>query len=157
MRTKEANQPEPGAPRRSAGQLMVANVAFAFALLALICGVCWLLETYRHEGLDIPDEKVVATERLAHALAGPRYFNIPPGEALDEEGRAAEMPVVPHISPEAARSQMARVAADRNFAPEASAKLSKVIDRLVEEPKSRVAGRPHLNLLRLNLALDELK
>ncbi len=59
--------------------------------------------------------------------------------------------VDPHISPEAARCQISRVAAARNLPPQ---KISKLIDRGTELPQFGLLGEPRVNVLRLNLALD---
>jgi K+-transporting ATPase ATPase C chain len=60
----------------------------------------------------------------------------------------------PHISPNAARSQIARVAAARNMSIE---KISAVVDNTVEEPEFGFLGEPRVNVLKLNRALDQLR
>jgi K+-transporting ATPase ATPase C chain len=60
----------------------------------------------------------------------------------------------PHISPEAARSQVPRVAATRNMSIQ---KISGLIDEIVEEPQFGFLGEPRVNVLRLNRALDQLR
>jgi K+-transporting ATPase ATPase C chain len=59
----------------------------------------------------------------------------------------------PHISPEAVRSQVARVAAARNISIQ---KLSELVDRTIEPPQLGFLGEPRVNVLRLNRALDQL-
>jgi len=61
--------------------------------------------------------------------------------------------VDPHISPEAARSQIPRVAAARDMSIE---KISEVVDRTIESPQFGFLGEPRVNVLRLNRALDQL-
>jgi K+-transporting ATPase ATPase C chain len=59
----------------------------------------------------------------------------------------------PHISPEAARSQIPRVAVARNVSIE---KISEVVDQAIELPQFGFLGEPRVNVLRLNRALDQL-
>lgn len=57
----------------------------------------------------------------------------------------------PHISPAAARFQLARVARARAL-PEAV--LAQLVERCTEGPDWGLFGEPRVNVLRLNLALD---
>jgi hypothetical protein len=141
----------------SKGRLLTFIGIGAVLLLALILGVTEMMERREMDRLVIPDEKTVAVERLAEMLTGPRSFQVAPGEAMDTAGVPNASPPAPHISPVAARRQVERIAKVRNFTAETSAKIHKLIDRLTETPKSRAIGEDHVNLLRLNLALDELK
>ncbi len=78
------------------------------------------------EGTDVPAEMVFAS-----------------GSGLD-----------PHISPEAARLQIDRVAEARNLPREQVADL---VEDFVESPQLGFLGQPRVNVLLLNLALDELQ
>ena len=59
----------------------------------------------------------------------------------------------PHISPAAARVQIARVAKARGISGRAVAVL---VDRATEAPQFGVLGQPRVNVVALNLALDAL-
>src|ERR1700736_383778 len=56
----------------------------------------------------------------------------------------------PNISPEAARSQIARVAAARNTSIQ---KITALIDQAIEQPQFGFLGEPRVNVLQLNRAL----
>jgi K+-transporting ATPase ATPase C chain len=60
----------------------------------------------------------------------------------------------PHISPEAARIQIARVAKTRNLSEE---KVKALVEDHIEKPSMEVFGMERVNVLKLNLALDTLK
>jgi K+-transporting ATPase ATPase C chain len=60
----------------------------------------------------------------------------------------------PHISPEAARAQIPRVAAARNMPPQ---KIEQLVAQITEAPQLGFLGEPRVNVLRLNLALDHLR
>jgi potassium-transporting ATPase KdpC subunit len=59
----------------------------------------------------------------------------------------------PHISPEAARLQIARVAAARGISAD---QVKALMEKFVESPQWGVFGEERVNVLRLNLALDDL-
>jgi K+-transporting ATPase ATPase C chain len=60
----------------------------------------------------------------------------------------------PHISPEAARLQIDRVAEARELEREIVASL---VEQYIEEPQFGFLGQPRVNVLMLNLALDGLR
>jgi K+-transporting ATPase ATPase C chain len=57
----------------------------------------------------------------------------------------------PHISPEAARLQIARIATSRGLSTD---KVTALVNEFTEPPQWGFLGEARVNLLRLNLALD---
>ncbi len=59
----------------------------------------------------------------------------------------------PHISPEAARLQVARVAVSRGLSKD---KVAELVEKFVEPPQWGFLGEARVNVLLLNVALDDL-
>jgi potassium-transporting ATPase KdpC subunit len=63
----------------------------------------------------------------------------------------------PHISLEAARMQITRVANARGFDAERTKALSNLIERSVEQPQFGIFGNARVNVVTLNVAVDAVK
>jgi potassium-transporting ATPase KdpC subunit len=88
--------------------------------------------------------------RAAHEL--PTDAPVPP-ELLTASGSGLD----PHISPEAARFELNRVARERGFDAKHTAQGAALISRFTEAPQWGFLGQPRVNVLLLNLALDRLQ
>jgi K+-transporting ATPase ATPase C chain len=83
--------------------------------------------------------------------------HLPIGTSVPKEMLfASASGVDPHISPEAARLQIDRIASVRGFDPEQRSLLIKLVDENTMGPQMQLFGEPRVNVLKLNIALDEL-
>jgi K+-transporting ATPase ATPase C chain len=62
-----------------------------------------------------------------------------------------------HISPEAARLQINRIAERRHLTSLQQESLSALVERSIEQPQLGFLGMPRVNVLRLNRMLDTIK
>lgn len=91
-------------------------------------------------------ERIAALTAEVAAREGVAPAQVPP-ELVTRSGSGLD----PHLSPEAARVQAARVARARGLAP---AQVAALVAEHTEEPALGLFGRPRINVLELNLALD---
>lgn len=73
-----------------------------------------------------------------------------PGDMVFASGSGLD----PHISPEAARRQVERVAKARAYNEAQTQALTQLVERAVESPQFGIFGQERINVLRLNMALD---
>lgn len=99
--------------------------------------------------VSIEQERAAADALLVEKLSGPRYFNAPVDTVPEDGG--------PWIKVHEARSQMARVIAERKLGPEGARAVEQLIETMTEHHPSRVLGGMRINLPRLNLSLDSIK
>lgn len=75
-------------------------------------------------------------------------------DAPEEMLTASASGLDPHISPQAAAQQVARIASARHVPPE---RISALVDDVTEAPQYGIFGEPRVNVLALNLRLDQIK
>ncbi|PZW39313.1 K+-transporting ATPase ATPase C chain [Humitalea rosea] len=83
------------------------------------------------------------TERVSGAREVPADAATASGSGLD-----------PHISPESARRQIARIAAARNLPVQ---RLATLVEQNIEARELGLLGEPRVNVLRINLALEAFR
>jgi K+-transporting ATPase ATPase C chain len=96
-----------------------------------------------------PDHLKAVGERLA---AVTKEEGVSPGQVSSEMVTASGGGLDPHIPPDAAELQVARVARARNID---GAQIRELVRTHLEGPFLGVFGRDRVNVLELNLALDE--
>jgi K+-transporting ATPase ATPase C chain len=79
-----------------------------------------------------------------------KFGNDAPVDLLTASGSGLD----PHISPEAARSQIQRVAEARKMSIQ---QISALVDQATEQPQFGFLGEPRVNVLRLNQTLDQVR
>ncbi|RAR59510.1 K+-transporting ATPase ATPase C chain [Onishia taeanensis] len=98
-----------------------------------------------------PDNPALAERVQADASTIATRDGVAPGEIPVELLAASGSGIDPHITPEGAASQVPRVAQARELA---TATVNTLINNATEY--GGILGQPAVNVLRLNLALDEL-
>ncbi len=91
------------------------------------------------------DQAAARLEALARE--NPEAGGPPPIELVTASGSGLD----PHLSPAAARWQVARIARARGVAPD---RVASVVDETLERRDLGILGEPRVNVLLLNLALD---
>ena len=97
-----------------------------------------------------PELAAAIDERRAAAAA---LEGIDPGEVPADALTASSSGLDPHISPEYARLQADRVAAERGLD---AGEVRDLVEAAVEEPVAGVLGGSRVNVLKLNISLSEL-
>ena len=84
--------------------------------------------------------------------------NLPKNAAIPAEMLfASASGLDPHISPEAAKLQINRIAIARNFSEEQKKQLSDLVNKVTEMPQYGIFGCARVNVLKLNLELTNIK
>ncbi len=94
---------------------------------------------------DAVKERIAAYRRVN----GLKATEAVPADAVTASGCGLD----PHISPESARAQIARVAVARGLS---SASVAEMVEQAVERPQCGFLGDSRVNVVRLNMALDVL-
>ena len=101
-----------------------------------------------------PDEPGAAVQRHRQCCGVPHRQQVGSGRPVPADMVfTSASGLDPHISPEAARLQVARVAAARGMGAD---QVKELVERFVESPQWGIFGEARVNVLRLNLALDEM-
>ncbi|MFN8207475.1 MAG: potassium-transporting ATPase subunit KdpC [Bacteroidales bacterium] len=98
------------------------------------------------DSVDARRDSFVLRNRLDSSIVVPAEMLFASGSGLD-----------PHISPMAAILQVERIASNRHFNLEQQERLLELIRVHSEPPQWKFLGEPRVNVLKLNIALDELE
>lgn len=104
-----------------------------------------------NQALTNPDLIKTVEEQIATVAA---REGIAPSQVPADLATRSGSGLDPHISPAAARVQIARVAKARGLTVEA---VTGLVERTAEAPQFGVLGQPRVNVVELNLALDALR
>ncbi|MDD8018184.1 MAG: potassium-transporting ATPase subunit KdpC [Bacteroidota bacterium] len=105
-----------------------------------------------------PTDRRMADSVKARSARFIKQNNLPPGTVVPKDMLfASASGVDPHISPEAAIMQVERIGYVRGFNAEKISSLKKLVEAFTEGPQMKLFGDPRVNVLKLNLAADELQ
>lgn len=96
-------------------------------------------------GSNIGPTGAALVARVAASVGGQTHV---PADAVTTSGSGLD----PHITPQNAQSQVARVARARGVKPSV---IDTILSSVTEQPLLGIFGEPRVNVLRLNLALDQ--
>ncbi len=119
-------------------------------------GISQLLFPHQANGSLIEQNgKVIGSELIGQNFASPRYFHGRPsaaGNGYDAANSASGLD--PDITPAAAYFQVPRVAKARGLS---EAALHKLVNDNIQDRLLGIIGEPHVNVLKLNMALDGMQ
>jgi K+-transporting ATPase ATPase C chain len=103
-------------------------------------------------GNALKDTSAARARAFRNANGLPRE-SIVPGDMVFSSGSGLD----PHISPEAARLQINRIAGRRNMTSLQKEALAAMVERSIEQSQLGFLGMPRVNVLMLNCMLDNVK
>ena len=146
--------------RASLGLLIFTLVGCGAAYSAIATGAGQVLFNNQANGSLIEiDHKVLGSKLVAQAVDAQilavkkqdHTGNTPiPSDLVTKSGSGID----PHISPESAQLQVARVAQARHVDPKV---VEEVLQKHIEPKQFGVLGQARVNVLQLNIALDQLQ
>lgn len=104
-----------------------------------------------------PTDKRMQDSAKARVVQFTLQNNLPKGTIVPKEMLfASASGVDPDISPIAAQLQIGRIAKARGFNDAQKTSLKNLVDKFTQEPQLQLFGDPRVNVLKLNIALDQL-
>ena len=144
-------------------KLIRQSVLSTLCLAVLLCAAYPMLVTGAADAffpkeaagsLILRDGAIVGSALIGQPFSSAKYFHPRPSAAGYNAGSSSGSNYGPTSKALAALMQVRRVAEARGLSPEA---VEKLVRGHVEGPEWGVWGEPKVNVLRLNLALDELR